>query len=139
MGATLFFSAVALLWLALAARTMRGVLALKSLPPTVASPPPRVSVVVAARDEQGRIETTVRRLLVQVGIELNVIAVDDRSTDRTGEILHQVAAEDPRLKVLRVEALPEGWLGKCHACHRGAESATGEWLLFTDGDIWMAP
>jgi cellulose synthase/poly-beta-1,6-N-acetylglucosamine synthase-like glycosyltransferase len=81
----------------------------------------------------------VRRLLTQKDVELEMIAVDDRPTDRTGEILRRVAAADPRLKVLRVDALQEGWLGKCHACHLGAGGATGEWLLFTDGDVWMKP
>src|SRR5688500_5950045 len=122
MGISLFFGSIALLWLALAVLTLRGVRAVKSLaPPSGAglSPLPRVSVVIAARDEQARIDTTVRRLLTQEGVELEVIAVDDRSTDRTGEILLRAAAEDPRLRVLRVDALPEGWLGKCHACHLG--------------------
>jgi glycosyltransferase involved in cell wall biosynthesis len=140
MGLSLFFGAVALVWLVLTVQTLRGVRAVQTLPPQAgAGPPPRVSVVIAARDEQGRIETTVRRLLAQEGVALEVIAVDDRSTDRTGEILRRVAALDSRLQVLRVEALPEGWLGKCHACHLGAQGATGEWLLFTDGDIWMKP
>src|SRR5689334_21970133 len=128
MGVSLFFGAVALVWLALTAATLRGVWLIKTLPPPAesgAGPPPRVSVVIAARDEEKRIETTVRRLLAQQGVELEVIAVDDRSTDRTGEILRRVAAADPRLKVLRVDALPEGWLGKCHACHLGAQGAMG--------------
>jgi glycosyltransferase involved in cell wall biosynthesis len=142
MGLSIFFGSVALMWLALAVSTLRGVLAVKSLPPQSEVGPgraPRVSVVIPARDEQARIETTVRRLLSQTGVELEVIAVDDRSTDRTSEILHSAAAEDPRLSVLRVDALPEGWLGKCYACHLGGQNATGEWLLFTDGDIWMKP
>src|SRR4051794_23293796 len=99
MGVSLFFAAVALAWLALAAATLRGVLAIKDLPPQSGeAPPPRVSVVIAARNEAGRIETTVRRLLAQEGVDLEVIAVDDRSTDGTGEALRRVAAVDPRLK-----------------------------------------
>jgi hypothetical protein len=99
----------------------------------------RVSVVLAARDEEARIEQTVRRLLAQQHVALELIAVDDRSRDRTGEILQRLALEDTRLRVLRVEALPEGWLGKCHACHRGASVATGDWILFTDADCWLKP
>jgi len=121
---------------------------LRQLPPLDALPPQPVessqrkflcSVVVAARDEEGRIEGTIRRLLAQRGVELELIVVDDRSTDRTGEILKQLAKEDLRLKVVRVDTLREGWLGKCHACHVGALAAKGEWLLFTDADCWLKP
>lgn len=97
----------------------------------------RCSIVVAARDEEARIETTVRHLLAQAGVAVEVIVVNDRSTDRTGEILQRLAAEDARVRVLRVEVLPEGWLGKCHACHLGAQAAHAEWILFTDADCWM--
>jgi cellulose synthase/poly-beta-1,6-N-acetylglucosamine synthase-like glycosyltransferase len=99
----------------------------------------RCSVVIAARDEEARIEGTVRRLLAQRGVEAEFLIVDDRSTDRTGEILRQLAKEDARVKVQRVEVLPEGWLGKCHACHIGASAATGDWILFTDADCWLKP
>jgi glycosyltransferase involved in cell wall biosynthesis len=65
-----------------------------------------------------------------------VIAVNDRSTDRTGEILEELATNYPdRLRILNVESLPEGWLGKTHALYTGATMATGEWLLFTDADV----
>ena len=63
--------------------------------------------------------------LHQSGVAIEVIAVDDRSSDRTGEILARLAAEDARVRVTRIETLPEGWLGKCHACHTGARLATG--------------
>jgi glycosyltransferase involved in cell wall biosynthesis len=99
----------------------------------------RCSVVVAARDEAARIEETVRRLLAQQGVEIEVIVVDDRSTDGTSNILRRLAGEDARLRVIRIDTLPEGWLGKCHACDAGARAATGEWILFTDADCWMKP
>lgn len=99
----------------------------------------RCSVVIAARNEEARIEETVRHLFAQRGVETEIIVVDDRSTDRTGEILRALAKEDARLQVKRVEALPEGWLGKCHACHVGASEATGDWILFTDADCWLKP
>src|SRR5205085_1037843 len=97
------------------------------------------SVVIAARDEEARIENTIRHLLAQTGVDLELIVVDDRSTDRTNEILRQFALEDARLRVKRVDVLPEGWLGKCHACHLAANEATREWVLFTDADCWLKP
>jgi glycosyltransferase involved in cell wall biosynthesis len=97
------------------------------------------SVVIAARDEEARIEETVRHLLAQREVEAEIIIVDDRSTDRTGEILRRLAKEDARVKLERVEILPDGWLGKCHACHVGASAATGDWILFTDADCWLKP
>src|SRR5439155_21819421 len=75
------------------------------------------SVVLAARDEEPRIETTLRRLLAQEGVRLEVIVVDDRSQDGTREILRRLAKEDARVTVKRIEVLPEGGLGKCHGCH----------------------
>jgi glycosyltransferase involved in cell wall biosynthesis len=102
-------------------------------------PPPTVSVVLAARDEEARIETTLRRLLAQICTEIEVIVVDDRSIDRTGEIVRKLAQEDARVKFRRVDVLPSGWLGKCHACHVGAREAAGDWILFTDADCWMKP
>ncbi|HEY5912451.1 MAG TPA: glycosyltransferase family 2 protein [Verrucomicrobiae bacterium] len=106
---------------------------------SAAREPIRCSVIVAARNEEARLEETVRRLLAQRGVELELIVVDDRSTDRTAAILEQLAKEDARLRVLRIDALPEGWLGKCHACHIGALAAQGEWILFTDADCWLKP
>ena len=98
---------------------------------------PSVSVVVPARDEQDGVEAALLSLLDQeYPGRLEVLAVDDRSTDRTGEIIAGLAAERPgRLKSLRVDRLPDGWLGKNHALYLGAEESDGEWLLFTDGDV----
>jgi glycosyltransferase involved in cell wall biosynthesis len=97
------------------------------------------SVVVAARDEESRIEDTVRHLLAQVDVQLEVIVIDDRSTDRTDEILRRLSRHDDRVRTQRVHELPDGWLGKCYACHLGAASAKGEWILFTDADCWLKP
>ena len=101
--------------------------------------PVRCSVIVAARDEEARLEATVRHLLAQQHVALEVIVVDDRSTDATGEILRRLASVEARLRTTRVEHLPDGWLGKSHACHVGASLATGDWLLFTDADCWLKP
>jgi glycosyltransferase involved in cell wall biosynthesis len=99
----------------------------------------RCSIVIAARDEEARIEQTVRQLLAQEAVAVEIHVVDDRSKDRTGEILRRLMKEDSRVKPQRVEILPEGWLGKCHACHVGASSTQGEWILFTDADCWLKP
>lgn len=99
---------------------------------------PRLSVVVPARDEGSTIGRAVGSLLAQDYPDLEIIVVDDRSSDATGEVLRELAAKDTRLLVLRVEELPAGWLGKNHALWRGADRASGEWLLFTDGDVVFA-
>ena len=99
---------------------------------------PRLSVVIPARDEGTTIERAARSLLAQDYPAFEVIVVDDRSSDATGDVLRELGAKDGRLSVIRVDALPEGWLGKNHALWRGAERANGDWLLFTDADVVFA-
>ena len=99
---------------------------------------PRLSVVVPARDEASGIGRAVESLLAQDYPDLEIIVVDDRSSDATGAVLAKLAARDSRIRAIRVDQLPAGWLGKNHALWRGAESAGGEWLLFTDADIVFA-
>lgn len=108
-------------------------------PRALPAPAPRVSVVVAARDEELHIRGAMRSVLSLAYPALEIIAVDDRSTDRTGAVLDELAAGDPRLKVIHVATLPEGWLGKNHALHQAAQQATGDWVLFTDADVFFAP
>lgn len=100
---------------------------------------PRLSVVIPARDEGAAVGRAVGSLLAQDYPDLEIIVVDDRSSDATGEVLRDLAAKDPRVLVIRVDDLPAGWLGKNHALWRGAERASGEWLLFTDADIVFRP
>jgi cellulose synthase/poly-beta-1,6-N-acetylglucosamine synthase-like glycosyltransferase len=102
---------------------------------------PSVSVVVPARDEEAKVGETLRSILDQdYPGRLEVVAVDDRSADRTGKIIAGLAAQRPeKLKALRVDSLTDGWLGKNYALYRGAEEASGEWLLFTDADVRIAP
>lgn len=123
-------------------RWARRLPALDTLPVTADVAPSdrvRCSVIVAARDEEARLEATVRHLLAQRHVTLEIIVVDDRSADGTGAIVRRIASEDRRVRATRVERLPEGWLGKSHACHVGAGLATGDWLLFTDADCWLQP
>jgi cellulose synthase/poly-beta-1,6-N-acetylglucosamine synthase-like glycosyltransferase len=100
---------------------------------------PTLSVIIAARDEESKIEATLERLLASDYPSLEIILANDRSRDRTGEIAAAISDQDSRLRVLTIESLPEGWLGKTHAMHVAAGQATGEYLLFTDGDIMFAP
>lgn len=96
---------------------------------------PLVSVIVAARDEGPNIEASLASLLTQSYEKLEIIAINDRSVDDTGDVLERMAARDPRIRVTHVRELPPKWLGKNHALHLGAETANGEYLLFTDADI----
>lgn len=98
---------------------------------------PLVSIIVPACNEEENVEQAMRTLLSQDYEHFEVIAVNDRSTDKTGEILDGISSEDKRLRVIHINKLPQGWMGKIHALHRGAKEAGGEYLLFTDGDIMM--
>lgn len=127
---------------------------------------PRVTIIVPARNEEEHIRETLTGLLVLDYSNYEVIAVNDRSTDRTGQIMDEVAASNSwcgagtlagvwaaselqteadksvrstRLKVIHIAELPSGWLGKTHAMWTAGRQATGEWLLFTDADVLFKP
>ncbi len=102
-------------------------------------PLPRASVIVAARNEERNIEEGLRSLLNLDYDDLQIIVVDDRSTDGTGAILDRLAGESERLEVVHLNELPAGWLGKNHALYYGAERADGEVILFTDADVVLQP
>jgi Glycosyl transferase family 2 len=112
---------------------------LRDIPPRLPSPEPKVSVVVAARNEERNLRPALESLLRLDYPDLELILVDDRSEDATGAILDQLAAEHPRLRVLHLRELPPGWLGKNHALWVGSRQAAGELLLFTDADVVLAP
>ena len=96
---------------------------------------PRLSVIVAARNEKNCIETCIRSLFHQDYPALEVIAINDRSTDQTAQILDRLAREFAgRLRVLHVGVLPSGWFGKPHALSLGLQSASGSVVCFTDAD-----
>jgi len=105
---------------------------------------PLISVIVPAKDEAETIEVTLNSLLASDYPRLEIIAVNDRSTDETGAIMERVAAEAAQqnqksMQVVHIEALPADWMGKSHAMHQAAQRANGELLLFTDGDIIFTP
>lgn len=109
--------------------------------PAPAETLPPVTVVVAARNEADTVEPALRSLGAQDYPGLRIVIVNDRSEDATGAILDRLAAELPRLTVVHVELLPDGWLGKNHALHVGAAAAAPEteWLLFADADVLLEP
>lgn len=112
---------------------------LRDVPPSREDDAPRVSVIVAARNEERHIRAAVQSLLAQSYSRLELIVVDDRSEDDTARILRELAAADRRLRTVRIDRLPDGWLGKTNALQKGAEAASGTLLLFADADVVMDP
>ena len=100
---------------------------------------PRVSVIVPACNEGATIEAAARTLLEIDYPNLQLILVDDRSEDGTGEAMDRLAAEHSGVTVVHIRNLPEGWLGKVHAMHVGTQRADGDLLLFTDADVHFQP
>ncbi len=135
---TLLLSIILAAWLLVLAGTIVN---LALVPRLSAGPPPeripRVSVIIPARDEERTIELTVRAMLAQSYPDLEIIVVNDRSSDATGAILERLRSV--RLTVIEGEEPPPGWLGKPWALHQGSGRATGELLLFVDADVIYEP
>jgi hypothetical protein len=100
---------------------------------------PRLSVIVPACNEADTIVAALGSLLKVEYPDLEIVLINDRSTDGTGDLMESLSRDDPRVRVVHLSELPDGWLGKVHAMHRGAALASGEWLLFTDADVHFAP
>jgi len=134
-------------WVLAFARTLLNLALTPKLTPRLPRRFPRVSVIIPARDEERTIERTVRAFLAQTYPEVEIIVVNDRSADRTGEILEALrrspANRQPptanHFLVVDNEEPPAGWLGKPWALHQGSLRATGELLLFVDADVIYAP
>jgi chlorobactene glucosyltransferase len=108
--------------------------------PPLPDVPPHVSILVPAKDEQADITACIDRIVAQDYPSFDVIAIDDRSRDRTGELLDtHPATRAGRVRVLHVADLPPGWLGKCHALHVATPHVRGEWILFVDSDVHLEP
>jgi len=110
-----------------------GVLAVQ--PYTEVAEWPLVSGLVPAKDEEHTLAEAVQSLLEVDYPALEIILVNDRSTDRTGEVVEHLAGQDARIRSLYIDTLPDGWLGKVHALHQGIQISRGDWLLCTDADI----
>lgn len=119
----------------LGARTMSY---LKETSPLAEGEPfPLISLIIAARNEEKNIETALESVLSQDYPHLEVMVINDRSTDGTEAILNRIGQKYPDLKLFHLSELPEGWLGKNHALFFGAQKAQGEYLLFMDADVVM--
>ncbi|WP_437320579.1 glycosyltransferase [Sorangium sp. So ce385] len=95
---------------------------------------PKISVIIPACDEAETLEGAMEAKLRDDYPNIEFVLVEDRSTDATAQIVDRIAARDGRIVAIHIEELPEGWLGKLHALERGAQGASGEWLLFSDAD-----
>ncbi len=136
------WAVVTSLWLlALSLRTLRFSKSIRSLKYVIVSDNqndfvwPKVSLIVPACNEATTILPAARSLLSMDYRYLELIIVDDRSTDGTSELTQQLALEDSRVKVVTIKSLPTGWLGKVHALHQGVQASTADWILFSDADV----
>lgn len=129
---------------AAAGLTAHSVLNWRLLRKTPTSPTPQdhrpsVSVLIPARDEADRLGPTLEAVLSQEGVDLEVLVLDDGSTDDTAVVARGVADGDRRFRLLDGRAVPDGWLGKPFACWQLAEAAKGEVLVFLDADVTLRP
>ncbi len=100
---------------------------------------PFVSVLIPARNEEFRVRPCLESLLKQDYPAFEILVLDDRSTDRTFNLVKELAKHNLRLKILRGRELPPGWVGKPWACFQLSKKAKGEWFFFTDADTWHQP
>lgn len=99
---------------------------------------PAVSVLVPARNEEHCIAQSIASILHSQAVRLEVVVMDDHSTDRTAAIISQLAGSDPRVRLVHAPELPAGWNGKQHACWELARVAKYETLLFVDADVQLS-
>lgn len=128
-----------LIQLLAALRVTRSVPLLRGIPECGLDAWPRVSVIMPACNEEKKMEGALETRLQDDYPNVEYIIADDRSTDRTGQIADAFARQDPRVRVLHLRDLPDGWLGKLHAMDRAVNVANGAWLLFSDIDVMVKP
>ncbi len=138
----ILFGCISLFWLTYGLHVTAGAFRLpwlKDFAPAPDEACPKISFLFAARDEEEKLPAALATLVEIDYPKLEIIAVDDRSTDATGRILDEFASRHPQLRVVHIRELPPGWLGKPHALQKGYEASSGEWLLFTDADVRFRP
>jgi len=99
----------------------------------------RLSVLIPARNEEANIGATLEAVLASRGCDLEMVVLDDHSTDRTAAFVNELARRDDRVRLETAPALPAGWCGKQHACHVLAKLARHPLLVFIDADVRLAP
>lgn len=97
-----------------------------------------ISVLIPARNEETRIRACVESVLANQNVTLEVLVLDDHSTDRTGEIVREIARRDPRVRLISSQPLPRNWCGKQFACHQLSELASAPYLCFIDADVQLS-
>lgn len=135
----IIYSLLTLFWLLALIDGLIGMSKIKPLPQEQNDENPFISVIVAAKDEETSIAQTIQSLTKQRGVQLEIIAVNDRSTDDTGNILNRLKSECDHVTVHHIHQLPEGWLGKNHALQKGYEVSKGNYIVFTDADVLYEP
>ncbi|MGD0907519.1 MAG: glycosyltransferase family 2 protein [Candidatus Acidiferrales bacterium] len=136
------FGLIAFLWIIQGLRAgfgMAGLPWLSDIVPLPSAGAPMISIIFAARDEEEKLPAALQTLLAQKYSRFEILAVNDRSQDRTSAILHEFEQDNPNLRVIDLATLPPGWLGKPHALVAGFEQSQGDWIVFTDADVHFAP
>ncbi|SPJ25297.1 glycosyltransferase [Palleronia abyssalis] len=119
--------------------TLVNLLVFRAPPAKVGSARHPVSILIPARDEVSNIEAALTAALAQKDAQIEVVVCDDGSTDGTDSVVSRIAANDPRVRLIRGVELPPGWNGKQHACHQLALAARHPRLLFVDADVRLQP
>jgi chlorobactene glucosyltransferase len=101
---------------------------------SISNPPPRISVLIPARNEEARLRPCLSTLSDSDYPILEILVLDDHSTDGTAQLIEQRTKGDSRIRLLSGKPLPEGWVGKPWACHQLSKEAKGDYLLFVDAD-----
>jgi chlorobactene glucosyltransferase len=136
----LLFSLPWLLFPMIAVRRQRRSVSLDDYDGRTTGPnPERVSIVLPARNEAEHIVACLEALRATTWPNIEIVVVNDHSSDGTGELARTAAGTDPRISIVEAPDLPAGWFGKQWACHSGMQHATGSLLLFTDADTRHAP